>query len=77
MAVSLDESWAHVLCQIFHEEVHPISDRELGPLARRDTRGDEHLLIEANAIDRGEEIIRRVLPEALAAYQRWRRPLSR
>lgn len=71
VAVSLDEAWDHVWCQIFHEELHPIADRELGPMGARDTRGDEHLLIEANAVDRGEELIRRILPDALPAYERW------
>lgn len=76
VAVSLAQPMEHVLCQIFHEEVHPVSDRELPGLAGRDTRAGApgvqlHRRLEAHAVQRGAEVIAQAMPELLASYRRW------
>lgn len=76
VAVSLAQPMEHVLCQIFHEEVHPVSDRELPGLSGRDTRADTpgvqlHRRIETHAVQRGAEIIAQAMPELLPGYRRW------
>lgn len=76
VAVSLAQPTEHLLCQIFHEAVHPVSDRELRGLAGRDTRagapGSElHRRIEAHAVSRGAEVIAAAMPELVPSYERW------
>jgi hypothetical protein len=80
VAVSLDEPFEMSLCQIFHEEVHPISDpavlngRDGGA---RDTRAGRsghglHAELEIAAIEVGQAVIDARLPELSPAYARWR-----
>ena len=78
VAVSLAESSAHVFCQVFHEETHPISDRFVDGRAQRETRcGTDghslHLEIEQRAIALGAEIIDEVAPEYAPNYDQWRK----
>lgn len=80
VATSLAEPLEHTLCQIFHEEVHPLSD----PLIRagrehepRDTAVGQpgyalHADLERTAIEVGQAIIEARTPELLDAYTRWR-----
>jgi hypothetical protein len=77
VAVSLAAPAEQVLLQIFHEEVHPVSDPELARLGLRDTRlgapgARVHQRIEAHALERGAEVIARSAPELSPAYERWR-----
>lgn len=81
VATSLGEPFEHVLCQIFHEEVHALSD----PLVRagrehepRDTAPSSpafalHRDLEHAAIEVGQAIIDARAPELAPAYRAWRR----
>lgn len=76
VAVSLDENLESTLFQIFHEEVHPISDPEIGDLQTRDTRarsagGDVHRRLEVHALRRGAAVVEATAPWLSAAYHRW------
>jgi hypothetical protein len=76
-AVSLDESFAHVLFQVFHEEVHAACDNEIdvdggSRTTRPGTPGfDIHHALETHALQRGREVIERHAPGFLANYDRW------
>lgn len=83
IAVSLDVPPAHALIQVFHEEIHRVTDplvlERLGERApasqdtRRGTAGASvHALLEEVAVAHGEELIRAVAPELLDAYAMWR-----
>lgn len=76
VATSLSQPADHVLCQVFHEECHAISDR-LVPTANRETRAGTagfatHQRIEAAAVELGDRVIRAVAPHVSPAYTRWR-----
>ncbi|MCA9708564.1 MAG: hypothetical protein KDK70_22130 [Myxococcales bacterium] len=79
VAVSLAAPVEHLLCQIFHEEVHPVTD----PVVReglpeiQDTRAGSaghavHAALEAAAIEVGEAVILARAPRWADAYARWR-----
>ena len=75
--VSLAEPTDHAFCQIFHEEVHAVSDREIRVHGDRDTRGGSagfvhHQHIEQHAIEVGAEVIDAAAPDFADAYRRWR-----
>lgn len=77
VATSLLEPPAHVVCQVLHEETHPVSDRSVPP-APRDTRAGtpghaHHLLLERAAVARTEVAVRAAAPELLPAFEAWRR----
>jgi hypothetical protein len=78
VAVSLNESFEHALCQIFHEETHPVSDpsvsRQTGQ--RRGTHVDDpgynhHMALEKAAVQLGRRIVRECAPEWEEGYERW------
>lgn len=81
VAVSLDRDPADLLCQIFHEDVHGVTDRQVRSLpsscTQRDTRAGTpgnllHRALEAAALDHGEVVVREATPELLPAYRAWR-----
>lgn len=80
VAVSLAAPIDHLLCQILHEEIHPVTDpvvREAMPSAPQDTRAGTpghalHAALEHAAIEVGEALILARAPEHSAAYARWR-----
>lgn len=80
VAVSLAAPIDHLLCQILHEEIHPVTDpvvREAMPAASQDTRTGTpgralHAALEHAAIEVGEALILARAPEHFAAYARWR-----
>jgi hypothetical protein len=80
VAVSLGAPVEHVLCQILHEEVHPVTDpiiRGTTPAATQDTRAGTpghalHGALEHAAIEVGEALIEARAPEWSEAYARWR-----
>ncbi|TNE46084.1 MAG: hypothetical protein EP343_25290 [Deltaproteobacteria bacterium] len=81
-AVSLARDGEQALCQVFHEEVHAISDEEVEKasgqsLDTRDTqvRSDGfrlHQALEHRAVELGGELIQEHTPMYQAAYQQWR-----
>jgi hypothetical protein len=80
IAVNLAAPIDHLLCQILHEEVHPVTDpvvRDTMPSTPQDTRAGTpghalHAAIEHAAIEVGEALILARAPEWSAAYARWR-----
>jgi len=81
VAVDLSQPLEHLLWQIFHEEVHPVSDAELDAPAGRHTDAADpgfalHRRIEAHAIARGREVVVQLDPGLLAGYDRWVRAVS-
>lgn len=80
VAVSLNTSIDYALCQIFHEEVHTISDaliQDKFPNVRHDTRIDSrgaelHQALEIAAVELGQAIIEARMPTLIPAYQGWR-----
>lgn len=78
VAVDLGQSFEHALCQIFHEEVHPISDTLVpGDDITRDTAVDaegfaRHRALERMALEVGQAVLEARAPEWLTAYQAWR-----
>jgi hypothetical protein len=79
VAVDLRQPHAHLLCQIFHEEVHVRSDPAVlagAPPVPRDTRAGApgfavHAALEAAAVAVGEAVIAARLPDWLPAYRAW------
>jgi len=79
VATSLDQSPEHVLLQVLHEEMHPLTDPVVlsewaGP--QRDTRsGTEghalHIQLEQVAIGATQAVIEAWAPEHLPAFERW------
>jgi hypothetical protein len=82
VAVSLNQPRDHVLCQILHEEVHPLTD----PLVRaewdgtdeRDTRAGTpgaslHQRLEAVAVGATEAFLQARAPELMTDFRRWQR----
>lgn len=84
VAVSLAAPIEHLLCQILHEEIHPVTDpviRETMPSTPQDTRSGTaghalHAALEHAAIEVGEALILARAPEWSAAYARWRGRLA-
>lgn len=80
VAVSLSAPVEHLLCQILHEEVHPVTDPAVlgGPVgAAQDTRRGSaghatHAALEHAAIEVGEALILARAPQWAEAYARWR-----
>lgn len=80
VAVSLGAPVDHVLCQILHEEIHPVTDpviRETMSTTPQDTRAGTaghalHAALEHAAIEVGEALIQARAPEWADAYARWR-----
>jgi hypothetical protein len=80
VAVSLAAPIDHLLCQILHEEIHPVTDpivRETMPSGAQDTRAGTpghtlHAALEHAAIEVGEALILSRAPVHSAAYARWR-----
>ena len=80
VAVSLDEPDPHVLCQVLHEETHPVTDPAVYAAnagAARDTRLDEaghalHLAAERAVVERDQALIEDEAAELLPAYAAWR-----
>ena len=85
VAVALDRPVEHVICQVFHEEVHPVTDPAVLAHAgagdhgygSRDTREGSrgfalHQLLEFAAVETGQAIIDARAPKLRAAYARWR-----
>ena len=80
VAVSLGAPVDHLLCQILHEEIHPVTDpmiREERPRLAQDTRTGTtghalHATLEHTAIEVGEALILARAPEWTTAYARWR-----
>lgn len=82
-ATSLAQDPNHSLCQIFHEETHPIADPLLD-LATQPSRQtalhspgyQTHARIERNAVELGASIIAQAAPHLHHAYQQWRKPFG-
>jgi protein-L-isoaspartate O-methyltransferase len=86
VATSLAEPPEHVLMQLFHEEVHPVTDplvlAELGDALPRDTRPGRpgfavHERLEATVVAATEAFLGARAPEHLPAFEAWRRRLGR
>lgn len=81
VAVSFRAPFDQLLCQIIHEEIHPVTDppiRARYAQFSQDTRltspGFElHRQLERQAIQTGGALIERHAPELLAAYELWLR----
>jgi hypothetical protein len=78
VATSLSEPIEHVLCQVLHEAIHPVSDLEVGLVGRaaRETHTaaqgyDTHRAIEVAAVTLGAELIADHAPTLRRAYARW------
>lgn len=84
VAVSLAAPVDHLLCQILHEEIHPVTDpviRESMPSFSQDTRVGTpghalHDAIEHAAIEVGEALILARAPAWAEAYARWQERLG-
>jgi hypothetical protein len=80
VGVSLAAPIDHLLCQILHEEIHPVTDpvvREAMRSTPQDTRYGMpghalHVALEHAAIEVGEALILARAPEWAASYARWR-----
>ncbi|GMV42688.1 MAG: hypothetical protein AMXMBFR64_44040 [Myxococcales bacterium] len=78
VATSLAEPPDQVICQILHEETHPVTDPAVRLDGPRDTRAGqpghgEHLRLERAAVERTGEALAQAAPELLPAYAAWRR----
>ena len=82
VAVSLDQPRDHVLCQILHEEMHPLTDplvrAEWTDAAERDTRRDTpgaalHQRLESVAVAATEAFLQARAPELMTDFRRWQR----
>jgi hypothetical protein len=80
IAVNLAAPIDHLLCQILHEEVHPVTDpviRDTMSSIAQDTRTGTpghalHAALEHAAVEVGEALIQARVPDWSAAYARWR-----
>ena len=77
VAVSLDQPIPHVLCQILHEEMHPITDPLVSAEAERDTRVGSpgfavHQALEEVAVAATEAVLEQDAPQHLPAFYQWR-----
>lgn len=78
VATSLSEPHDQVICQILHEETHPVTDPAVRLDGPRDTRAgraghDAHQRLERAAVKRTGEALVQAAPELLPAYASWRR----
>ena len=80
VATSLTEPLEHVLCQVLHEAIHPVSDLEVGLAGRptRDTHAEglgyeTHRALELAAVKLGAELVEGHAPSLTSAYQAWSR----
>lgn len=81
VAVDLAAPVEHLLCQILHEEVHPVTDpvvRSSMSAVAQDTRVGTpghalHAALEHAAIEVGQALVEARAPEWTEAYVRWRR----
>jgi len=79
VAANLAGDLEHALLQIFHEEIHPVTDPgvlEQQPDAPRDTHVDgdgyaAHLALEQAAVTRGREVVHAVAPDLSDGYEVW------
>jgi len=79
VAVSFDVSPEHLLCQLVHEEIHPVTDpavraRHSGETqdTRRGAAGFAlHEALEEAAIARGQTLLEAAAPQFVPAYARW------
>lgn len=84
VAVSLAAPAEHLLCQILHEEIHPVTDpsvRGTVPASVQDTRAGTaghalHAALEHVAIEVGQALIAARAPAWAPAYARWRERLG-
>ncbi|MCC7386158.1 MAG: hypothetical protein IT384_30215 [Deltaproteobacteria bacterium] len=84
VAVSLAEPTDHSLCLITHELIHGVTDRAVRaahPHSTQDTRAHSrgaglHAALERRALDHGDEIFARAIPELVSCYRAWRRGLA-
>jgi radical SAM superfamily enzyme YgiQ (UPF0313 family)/protein-L-isoaspartate O-methyltransferase len=89
VAVSLAQPPEHVLCQVLHEEMHPITDpvvlrerkaRQSDDTPRSTRTGDAgfglHAELEAVAVQATEAFLQARSPEWLPAFERWRQRWS-
>ena len=79
IAVSFRPPREHVLCQVLHEEIHPVTDPPIRKrhAASQDTRAGTagyvlHRELERAAVEAGQELLQRHAPRLLAPYARWR-----
>ncbi|MFT5681962.1 MAG: radical SAM superfamily enzyme YgiQ (UPF0313 family)/protein-L-isoaspartate O-methyltransferase [Myxococcota bacterium] len=82
VAVSLSQPRDHILCQVLHEEMHPLTD----PLVRedrssRDTRAGTpgaalHAELEGVAVAATDAFLSARAPELMADFVRWKRRLG-
>ena len=81
VAVSLAQPTEHVLCQVLHEEIHPLTDPVVraswGAGPARDTAAgsagfQRHQALEVAAVEVGDALIRARTPQWVSAYERWR-----
>jgi hypothetical protein len=81
VAVSFEPPLEQVLCQIFHEAIHPMTDppiRTRFGAILQETRVSSpafalHRELEQRAVQKGDELIAQCLPELHGAYSKWRR----
>lgn len=78
VATNLLEPLDHVVCQIFHEETHAVSDPGVRAAPLRDTRAGSpghsaHMELEWAAVELGQRVLEAEAPALLAAYRQWRR----
>ena len=79
VAVSLGAPMEQVVCQIVHEEMHPVTDRAVRAAfagTSQDTRVGGagfalHRELERAAVEAGDRIITLVAPELVPGYRRW------
>ncbi|MFN3201641.1 MAG: hypothetical protein ACE366_24775 [Bradymonadia bacterium] len=76
VAISLEAPLEHAVCQIVHEEIHPITDPQVPVTTHRSTaKGDpgfaHHKALEAAAVSAGFELFDIHAPAFSEAYRRW------
>ncbi len=82
VAVSLEQPRDHVLCQVLHEEIHPLTD----PLVREDRSGRDtragtpgaalHAELESVVLAATEAFLSARAPELMADFVRWKRRIG-
>ncbi len=85
VAVCCQAPLEHLLCQILHEEIHPVTDpllRKDGLVGSQDTRAGSpgytvHAALERTALEVGEALILARAPRWAAAYRTWRARFER
>lgn len=79
VAVSFRPAREQILCQVLHEEIHPVTDPPIRAryTAAQDTRAGSagyelHAELERAAVDRGQQLLEDCAPGLLPAYATWR-----